>query len=409
MNSTSKPVEPAPTARRVRAARPRRWLPWLAGGLLLAVVAIGLRPQPAPVEVGKVATGLLRSTINEEGKTRLKQRYMVSAPVAGRLRRVEWKAGAEIVPGQTVLAVLDPLASSPLDARSRALAEARRDVASAQVEKARKAHEFAASEAQRFQKLFAEKSISVQELEPIQWRETSAAKDLVAAESYLRQAEAELADFGDRPGASSTTAAAPMELRAPAGTRILKVFEESARVVTAGTPILEVGDPTDLEIVIEVLSRDGASMATGARVEVTQWGGEKPLEARVRLVEPAAFTKVSALGVEEQRVNVVADFVTPVEQRRALGDRYRVDAQIVVWEAEQTLKVPAGGLFRRGQQWMAYVLEQGRAAVRQVTTGRSGGGEVQVLGGLKDGETIVLYPGDRIKPSMRIRPIQVAP
>ena len=168
-------------------------------------------------------------------------------------------------------------------------------------------------------------------------------------------------------------------------------------------------DPADLEAIIEVLSRDGAAIAPGAKVELEQWGGGAPLAGRVRLVEPAAFLKVSALGVEEQRVNVVVDLLTPYEQRRNLGDNFRVEARILVWEAEQALKVPAGALFRRGQNWAAFVLTGGRAELRRVQVGRTSGSEMQVLDGLKAGEDLILYPGDRIHEGKRVKPVQIAP
>lgn len=412
----SEPMNPKPTPtieseplRRNHRAKPKRWLPWAGAVLLLGLIALGFRPQPIAVETALVTDGTLRSTVNEEGKTRIRNRYVVSAPVAGRLRRIEFKAGAEIQAGKTVLAVIEPLAAMPLDARSKAVAEARRDTATAQREKAAKAHEFSRGELARYQKLYEDKAISIQELEPVRWRESAAARDLAAADSVLKEANAELADFSATGEGGSRVAAAPVEVCAPAGTRVLRVFEESAQAVMAGAPLVEVGDPGDLEAVVEVLSRDGAGIAVGARVELEQWGGEKPLEGRVRLVEPAAFTKVSALGVEEQRVNVVADLVTPPSERVNLGDQFRVEARIVVWEASNVLKAPSGALFRRGKEWAAFVVEKGRAFEKAVKTGRSSGTEVQVLGGLSKGELLVLYPGDRIHEGTRVRPIEVSP
>jgi HlyD family secretion protein len=406
-NPTSPPA--ATPVRRNHQRRPRRWLPWLGAVVLVTLIIIGFVPRPIPVETTRVTQGRLRATVNEEGKTRIKQRYVISAPVTGHLRRIPFKAGAEIEAGKTVLAVIDPVAPAMLDARSRALAEAARDTAATNVDKAREQHRFAASELKRVEKLFAEKTVSAQELENAQWRETSAGKELNAAESLLRQAEAELKDFSAGNEADSKAVRAPVEVTSPTGGRVLRVFEESTRVVIAGTPLLEIGDPADLEAIIEVLSRDGAAIAPGAKVELDQWGGDQPLEGRVRLVEPAAFLKISALGVEEQRVNVVVDFVTPFAQRQSLGDQFRVEARFVVWESDNTLKVPAGALFRRGQDWAAFVLANGRAEMRRVQVGRSSGTEMQVLEGLKDGEEVILYPGDRVKAGQRVRPIQIAP
>jgi HlyD family secretion protein len=280
-------------------------------------------------------------------------------------------------------------------------------MAAANLLKAQAAHQFAVNERERFGRLYAEKAISIQELEPVQWREVAAAREQAAAESALRQAEAELAVFsaaGAEPGSRGTE---PVEVWAPATGRVLRVFEESTRAVAAGTPLLEVGDPSDLEVVIEVLSRDGATLAAGTPVELHQWGGTQPLAARVRQVEPAAFTKVSALGVEEQRVNVIADLTTPPGQRAGLGDGFRVEASILVWEEAKALKVPAGSLFRRGAQWYAFAVANGRAELRAVETGRSNGRETQVLSGLREGESVVLYPGDRLEAGLRVRAISI--
>ena len=393
---------------RPQRRRPRRWLPWLGAAALVALIIFGFMPQPLPVETARVTQGALRATVNEEGKTRIKQRYVVAAPVAGHLRRIPFKPGATVEAGKTVLAVIDPVSPAMLDARNRALAEARRDTAAANLDRAREAQRFAANELRRIEKLFADKSVSQQDLENAQWRETAAAKDLTVAESALRQAETELKEFPVGPTSAANEVRAPVEVTSPASGRILHVFEESTRVVPAGTPLLDVGDPADLEAVIEVLSRDGAAIAPGAKVELEQWGGGAPLAGRVRLVEPAAFLKISALGVEEQRVNVVVDILTPYEQRRSLGDNFRVEARIVVWEADQALKAPAGAMFRRGQNWAAFALVAGRAELRRVQIGRTSGSEMQILEGLKAGEEVVLYPGDRVHERERVKPIQIS-
>ena len=387
--------------------RPRRWLPYLGGVALVGLIVAGMWPKPIPVETARVTSGALRATVNEEGKTRIKQRYQVSAPVTGQLRRIPFKAGAPVKAGETVLAVIDPVAPTLLDARSRSTSEAKRDSAAANLEKARAAHAFAASELRRNQKLYADGTVSVQELETGQMREKTAAKEETAAESALRQAEAELAEFSSFSGAATNGTCPATEVKAPASGQVLRVFEENARVVTAGMPLLEVGDPADLEVVVEVLSRDGAAISPGAKVEFDHWGGAEPLLGQVRLVEPAAFTKVSALGVEEQRVNVIADLTTPPEQRRTVGDSFRVEAKIIVWEAKDTLKVPAGALFRQGDTWAAFVVRNGRAELRAVKAGRSSGTETQVLEGLQAGEEVIMYPGSRVKDGQRVTPIKV--
>jgi len=410
MKSAVPEPSPAAPSKRERVQRhSRRWLPYLGAAVLVGLLVAGLWPQPVPVETARVSVGLLCATINEEGKTRIKQRYVISAPVTGQLRRIPFKAGAEVQCGETVLAVIDPLSPTLLDARARLAAEARRDAAAANLDKAREAHIFAARELKRSERLFAQKTISIEELETVQWRETSAAKEETAAQSALRQAEAELAEFNVPADAGSGPLRPPHEVKAPISGRVLRVFEENSRVVTAGTPLLELGDPTNLEVVIDVLSRDGAAIPPNAKVEFDQWSGLEtpPLLGRVRLVEPSAFTKVSALGVEEQRVNVIADLLTPADERPSVGDNFRVEARIVVWETDRALKVPTGALFRQGDRWAAFVVSYGRAQLRPLKVGRAGGAETQVLEGLKEGEEVILYPGSRVHDKQRVKPIKI--
>jgi HlyD family secretion protein len=387
--------------------RVRRWLPYVGLVTLVGLIIAGFWPQPVPVETIAVSVGKLRATVNEEGKTRIKQRYTISAPVTGQLRRIPFKAGAEVKGGATIVAVIEPVVPGLLDARSRAAAEARRDAAAANLEKARTAHIFASSERRRFEKLHSDKTVSVQELEAAQMRDDSAMKEETAAAGALRQAQAELSEFGSAGQGGTGTDCAPVEVKAPTDGRVLRVLEENARVVAAGMPLVEIGDPSDLEVVVDVLSRDGAAIKPGAKVDFEEWGGTESLEGRVRLVEPAAFTKVSALGVDEQRVNVIADLVTPPERRRNLGDNFRVEARIEVWQADDVVKVPAGALFRQEDQWAAFVLTNGHAQFRHVKAGRSSGAETQILEGLKTGEQVILYPGSRVKDGQRVRPIKI--
>ena len=407
--NVSQPDKSASTAARHGPKhRTRRWIPFTGAFLLVALIIAGLWPKPVPVETATVGRGPLRATVNEEGKTRIKQRFVVAAPVTGQLRRVPFKAGAPVTAGETTIAIIDPLSPTLLDARSRTSTEARRDTALANRDKARAAHAFALSEMHRSEKLFQDKTISIQEMEAVQLRESSSAKEEAAAASELRQAQAELAEFGvaDPPGTNQTCA---LEVKAPASGSVLRVFEENSRVVTAGTPLLEVGDPHDLEVVIEVLSRDGAAIPPGARVDFEQWGGPEPLLGKVRLVEPAAFTKISALGVEEQRVNVVADLLTPASQRANVGDNFRVEAQIVVWDTNDALKAPAGALFRQGDRWATFCLRNGKAHLQPVKVGRSSGTETQILEGLQPGDTVVLYPSSQVADGRKVRPIQISP
>jgi HlyD family secretion protein len=382
----------------------RRWLPYVIVAVVGALIVVGLRPQSSPVETALAFTGPLRATVSEEGKTRIRQRYVVSAPVSGQLRRIPFKPGAGVEAGTTVVAVIEPMAASPLDTRSRALAEARRASTVVLLEKSRTTHELAKSELRRIEQMFAAKTLSPQDLESAQMRENAAAREVAAAEGALREVEAQLAEVTP---AATVAQSDPVEVKATASGSILHVFQESSRAVTQGTPLLEIGDPTDLEVVVEMLSRDGAALLPGAKVELEQWGGSASLEGKVRLVEPAAFTKISALGVEEQRVNVVVDITTPIEQRRTLGDNFRVEAHVVVWESDKVLKLPSSGVFRRANDWGAFIVHHGRAQLVPVKAGRSSGTETQILEGLHEGDEVILYPGDRIKDGQRVQPVKV--
>ncbi len=399
---------PAATATTAAAHRPRRWLPYAGALLLLGLVVAGLWPTATPIETVRAVVGPLRTSITEEGKTRIRNRFMVSAPVAGHLRRIVLKAGDRVEAGRTVLAFVDPISSAMLDARGHATATARRDSAVANLERVRAAHAFAETDLKRVEKLFAGKMVTLREIESAKLSESSASREKAAAESALRQTDAELAEFAPSAQSAPRTGRATTQIVAPVSGRVLRVMEESTRVVVAGTPLIEIGNPSDIEAVISVLSRDGAMIAPGTAVELEQWGGGKPLAARVRFVEPAAFTKISALGVEEQRVNVVADILAPAEARQSLGDNFRVEGRIITWQTERTIKVPSGALFRRGEGWAVFVVEGGRARLKSVVVGPSSGPETQVLEGLAEGAEVIVYPGERVHDGERVRPIKVS-
>jgi HlyD family secretion protein len=360
----------------------------------------------------------LQVTVDEEGRARVINRYVVAAPVSGQLRRIAWKPGAGVVASETVLAVMETGAAELLDAGRLAQAEARLGgaeaamaAAQAQAARAAAAESLANVENERIQKLAATGSVSRQESDAAAARATVAAQERRAAEFgrqvaefERRQAEAVLRRGRGGAGENPTVA-----VLSPISGRVLRVFQESERVVNVGTPLLEVGDPADLEVTVEVLSRDAVAIRPGARVLLEQWGGASPLEARVRWVEPAGFTKISALGVEEQRVNVICDLVTPAAERATLGDEYRVEARIVVWESPDALIVPAGALFRREGNWRIFVVEGGRARERAVRVGRSNGVFSEVLEGVASGDTVVVYPGDRIRDGIRVQRLDVSP
>jgi HlyD family secretion protein len=394
--------------------------PVIGGAVLVILIVVGLWPKPIPVEVAVAERGPLVVTVDEEGMTRVRNRYVISAPVAGQLRRIEWKAGALVEAGKTILAVLEPSGADFLDARSQAQAEGRVRVseasekaALAQRERAQAAQKLYADDLARARQLFEQKALSSQEFDVAQMRAATAEQEARAADFAVQVAQFEreqakaLLVRGDGTGAAGS-GAEPLIITSPVDGRVLKVYQESARVVGGGFPLLEIGDPTDLEVRIEVLSRDGVAVRPGARVILEQWGGAEPLTARVRLVEPSAFTKISALGVEEQRVYVIADFIDPLQRRLTLGDNYRVEARIVIAERENVLRVPAGALFQRNGTWEVFVVQGGRARLRPVTVGESNGLNTEILKGVEASEAVIVYPGDKVAEGVRVVSIQVA-
>ncbi|HEY8368042.1 MAG TPA: HlyD family efflux transporter periplasmic adaptor subunit [Thermodesulfobacteriota bacterium] len=393
---------------------PMRIAAWIAGAFVLALLAWAFRPRPVVVETGVVTRGPLEVTVAGEGETRVRDRYVVSAPVAGLVPRITLDPGDPVERGQP-LAVVEPAVPPLLDVRSREeqvarvrSAEALLDRAEAQVARAETALRLAERELSRRRRLAAEGLIPEAELDAAEALAASRARELEAARSEARSARfdlererATLMGVGSGPSPRASTTTARVEVRSPVAGRVLRVVQESAAVVPAGTPLVEVGDPGDLEVVVDLLSTDAVAVEPGAEARLEGWGG-KPLPARVRLVEPSGFTKVSALGVEEQRVNVILDFAGPAEDRAALGDGYRVDVRIVVWARPDVLQVPVAALFRDEEGWAAYVVENGRARRRAVQVGQRAERAAEVLSGLEEGETVILYPGDRVEEGGRV-------
>jgi HlyD family secretion protein len=373
---------------------------------LIGFVAYGLKPKPIPVETAEVTRGPLTVSVLEEGKTRIRNRYVVAAPVSGNMRRVALKAGDNVKANETVLTVIEPGLAPLLDARGQAQAEAvlagtnaAKMQAEQSLEMARTTAQFAKLSWDRVKSNAIQGSISITDRESIERealvreREVRAGEfKLQVAEFEVAQAKAALLQLTTPSGTGSL-----VEVKAPVSGRILKVEQESAMIVSAGTPLLEIGDPADLEIEAEILSRDAVAIRAGAEVQVEQWGGDTPLKARVRRIEPAAFTKVSALGVEEQRVIVLCDLDSPPESARVLGDRYRVEVRVAVWHEADVLLVPSGALFREGRDWKTFVLKANKAAKVLVQTGRTDGKSTQVMDGLNQGDLVLMHPPDVVK------------
>jgi HlyD family secretion protein len=388
---------------------------YIACGLLLAsLIAWGLRPQPVAIDLAQVTSGPMRVTVDEEGKTRIKQRYTVVAPLTGQMRRIELKPGDVVRPGFTILTVIEPADPALLDARTVASCKARVNSAMAAKEqsgqmlnKAKVAAEFGESEYRRTKKSFEGHGTSDQNLKEAEMFMRTKQTELKAAQFAeriaqfeLEQAEAALLQVS--PGNTAGAEPTRMNVPSPIAGDVLNVFRESAGLVNAGTSLIELGDPKDLEVVVQVLSRDAVQIRVGADAYLEHWGGDKPLRASVRRVEPAGFTKISALGVEEQRVNVLLDFTDPIEVRAALGDNYRVEARIVVWTKDNVIKVPAGALYRHNGDWAVFRVENGIAKEHLLQIGRNNPLEAEVLEGLQPGDQVVLHPGDRIKDGVKV-------
>jgi len=386
-------------------------VPWLAAGLLIALVTWGLWPKPTLIETGAAFRGPLTVRVAEEGKTRVRNRYVVASPVAGKMQRVTLKPGDEVNAGESILTVIEPVAPPLLDPRARseaaavvAMREAAQKQAAEVLDAKRAALKLAEADRDRVRSVKRDGTIS------------DADRDRAEGDAAIRSADTRAAEFAQQVSnhelaLARTALERPetvgsqnlIEIKSPVSGRILKVFQESEMVVGSGTQILEIGDPADIEIEAEILSRDAVTIHSGDSVMVEQWGGAAPLMGRVRRVEPAAFTKISALGVEEQRVIVLSDLVETPEAAKALGDRFRVDVRVAIWQADDVLIVPAGALFREGNEWKTYRFDRGTARLTAVNAGHSDGRLTEILSGLQVGDEVLLHPPDTVRDGATVR------
>lgn len=377
----------------------------VVGGLL----AYGFWPVPIPIDVVEAERGTFQVTVNDDGKTRIREKYIVSAPVSGKLFRIKLQEGDPIKADETVLARIEPSDPTLLDVRAEAEAAARVRAAEAAVKQseaalqhAKEAHGLAEHDYNRARKLLQSKTITVSEFDEYEHRQGMAKADVQSAGFALAVAKFELelanaALISTRPHSLNDQSPRTLTMTSPINGQVLRVLHENAGVVNSGTSLLEFGDPYDLEMEIDVLSTDAVRIEPGAKVLIEHWGGAGELEGTVRLVEPSAFLKISALGVEEQRVNVIADFSSPFEQRKTLGDGYRIEARIVVDKAQDVIKVPAGTLFREGSLWHVFRVVDGRAKLVPVKIGMSNGLETEIKSGVAEGDLLILYPTDKIE------------
>ncbi len=372
---------------------------------VVALSVIALRPGPVAVEVGAVHFAPLQVTEEDQAETRSHDRYVVAAPVAGRLLRVLLRDGDTVVQGQAV-ATLAPV---PLSAREREEATSRVDAAVAAERGARAQLEHAVEdlaqarrEDARLQALVAQGLASTQALDQARTAVVTLGMEVTAARNRATSASAELR--GARAALAAVSEAQPdggtlVTLHAPAAGRVLRVLEPSERVIPSGTPILTIGDLAHLEVVMEMLSSQAVRVSPGMPALLLGWGGDHPLRARVRLVEPYAFTKISALGVEEKRTNVILDFVDPPG---SLGDGYRVIARIITWSSPHVLQAPLSAIFRCSSDWCVFTIDAGRARIRRVRIGHQNDEAVEVLSGLQNGEKVIKHPPNELVDGSRV-------
>lgn len=385
--------------------------------IFLALIAIfvawglfqGFRPQPIEVDIGAASRGPLRVSVEQEGRTRVVDRYVVAAPVDGYARRIRLDVGDSVERGATLIE-LEPLRAEVLDVRRRAEAMARIAAAESSVSAAEQRVTAAASSASLAQKEL-ERTRALRRAGHVSAAvEDRAAGDAERSAAELRSAQFAVATARHELEAARTAlkyaahggSAEPVSVRAPVAGRVLKIPRKSEGTVAAGQPLIEIGDPRALEVEVDVLSADAVRIHPGTRVVFERWGGEGALEGAVRVIEPAGFTKVSALGVEEQRVWVIVAFTSPATQWQRLGDGYRVEASFIVWEANDVLQIPASALFRDGNGWAAFAVEQDKAVKRRVEVGQRNGLSAQVISGINAGERVIVHPDDRVREGVRV-------
>ena len=392
----------------------RRFSAFVFVAAIVAALIYAFQPQPIVVDIDVVTRGPMMVTIDEEGETRLRERFVVSTPVAGRVLRIDLEPGDRVSAGQTPIATFRPVEPGFLDTRTRAETEARLQAAQAAIgrtranrERLREQLNFSESRRARDRELFDQGLISRERFDAAQFEARAAREALNAAEFEVGDAEqavmvaqASLVQITEDTAADGS--GNPITIRSPINGVVLRRMRESEAVVPAGEPLVELGDTGRIEIVSDLLSEDAVRVRPGHRVLIEQWGGGITLEGRVRLVEPSGFTKLSALGVEEQRVNVVVDFNDPAQTAEYLGDGYRVEIRVVTWETSETLKVPTGSLFRTGDDWTVFVVSGGLAELRTIELGRRNALEAEVLSGLAESEIVIVYPGQEVSGGVEV-------
>ena len=394
------------------ATRRKLFIAMIISAVVLATV-YGFIPEAEDVDLVDVSRGPLRVAIEEEGRTRLKERFVISAPTAGYVMRITAKVGNPVKKGETV-AVLEPLRSQALDPRSRAETEATVSAAQASFNAAQEKERASAADAdylekrlERFANLYSKGYVAKDlldqaesEVKKAQAVRSSAKAAADAARYELERARTTLRNFSTDKRAGNNSI---VYVSSPSDGNIFKIHRESEGAVGAGEPLMDIGNQENLEVLAEVLSSDAVKIKKGTAVLFKRWGGDEPLAGTVRIVEPAGFTKVSSLGVEEQRVLVIADITSPPEMWSVLGDGYRLETHFIVWEGKDVLQVPASALFRSGKDWAVFVNDKGKARLRKVEVGQRNGLTAEIISGIKAKDKAIAHPGDSIGDGIRIR------
>lgn len=381
--------------------------------VVVLLLIYGFLPKTREVDIVSVVRGPLHVTIEEEGRTRLKERFTISAPTAGYMRRVNVKVGDFVRKGH-LIAVLEPLHSQALDPRSRATAQASVSSAEASLRAVQERERVATADAdyleqrrERLKALLDKNSIAKDQFDQINSEarkaralQLSAVAEVNLARSELERAKINLQNFSVvKSGNMESSIAVP----SPVSGSVFRVYRESEGAVNMGEPLIDIGDARDLEVRVEVLSSDAVRIQKGTNVLFKRWGHDETLTGKVRLVEPAGFTKISSLGVEEQRVLVIVDITSPPDKWSVLGDGFRLEAHFVVWEGEDILQIPSSALFRSGDKWAVFVEEGGRAHKRIVEVGQRNGLAAQINSGLKEKEKVLAYPDDTISEGTKVK------
>lgn len=391
----------------------RRLLPFAVALAVIAFLVWAFLPRPVDVELARIGPRALEVAVEEAGEARIREVFTVSASIGGKLQRISLHAGDAVTEGKTVVAAIGPTAPVLLDSRSRAVAEATAaaaqaatELARAQLAQAEATRDYTASEAGRATALFQKGAISQRAHDNAIRDQKTAQAAVASAEANLavREKELESALAVLRPDGAGNGTRCCVEIFAPVSGQVLRVLTESEQVVQPGTPILEIGDPGNLEIVVDLLSRDAVRVSEGALATVFGWGGAT-LPAIVERVEPSAVTKVSALGIDEQRVTVILRLTGAPEDWRALGHGFRVVARIGLWREEDTLSIPVGALFRNGSDWATYLVREGRVALQPIRLGERNEDFAQVLDGLQAGDQVILHPSDQVTEGIRVAPL----